>query len=291
MADVHIEAANAKINLALHVTGRRADGYHTLQSMVVFAELADELQAIPAAADRLSVQGPFAAGLGPSRSNLVMKAVAGFRQRWPDLCPRGLDVRLTKNLPVMAGLGGGSADAAATLRLLLAIAGVDVDRAELNDLAVSLGADVPACLLSRPCLVAGIGETVTPLRDFPASFVVLVNPMRPVVTADVFRRLDRHAFAPLPELPESLDRTAMLAMWLEDTRNDLQSAALGLVPEIGDIEARLRRAPGCVFSRMSGSGATVFGLFGSGQLAHLAAQELRREWPDFWIAAAPLVAA
>lgn len=289
MAATLIEPAPAKINLALHVTGRRADGYHSLESLVVFADLCDEVGAMPADADSLEITGPFAAGLSAGASNLVLRAAAAFRARWPEAVPEGLAFRLTKNLPVMAGLGGGSADAAAVLRILARQAATSVPRAALNDLAATLGADVPACLVSRPCEVRGIGEIVRPLRTFPEAYVVLVNPLRPVVTADVFRRMERHAFPPLPALPEGLDRPAMLALWLEETRNDLDAPARALVPEIGPIEDRLSRLNGCMLARMSGSGGTVFGLFGSGSLAHQAAHDLRGHWPDYWVAAAPVI--
>jgi len=198
------EAAPAKVNLALHVTGRRADGYHELESLVVFVDVADEVTAHPAKSDRLRVSGPFAAAAGGGESNLVMRAVKAFRARWPDRLPEGLDVALTKNLPVAAGIGGGSADAAATLRLLAGMAGGDFSIAELNALALSLGADVPVCLLSRPSEVRGVGEIIHPLRSFPTTHLVLVNPLIPVVTADVFRRLEQRTNPPMPPLPSPL---------------------------------------------------------------------------------------
>lgn len=183
------EAAPAKVNLALHVTGRRADGYHELESLVVFADVADELVATPARKDALHVTGPFAAAAGSGDSNLVARAIAAFRARWPDHVETGLSIELHKNLPVAAGLGGGSADAAAALRLMVRLGQGSIWLAELSTVALTLGADVPACLLSRPCEIRGVGEIVHPLRSFPACHLVLVNPLIPVVTADVFRRL------------------------------------------------------------------------------------------------------
>lgn len=286
MADL-AEAAPAKINLALHVTGRRADGYHALEMLVAFAELGDELVARAAKKDVLTISGPFAPALGNGDGNLVLRALAAFRAQWPRRLPDGLDLGLAKNLPVAAGLGGGSADAAAALRLFASLAG-GVPFPDLLELGRGLGADVPMCLYSRPAEVRGIGEIVTPLRHFPACHVVLVNPLVPVVTADVFRRLEQRENPGLPELSDPLTRPAQLALWLDETRNDLEAPAIAMVPVIGELIVQLRGASGCILSRMSGSGATVFGLFGSAAQAHQAAHDLRAAWPDYWVAAAPL---
>ena len=256
--------------------------------LVAFAELGDELTATPAPRDSLTITGPFAPALGNGEGNLVLRALAAFRTRWPGRLPQGLAIELAKNLPVAAGLGGGSADAAAALRLFAAMAG-DVAFADLLDLARNLGADVPMCLYSRPAVVRGIGEIVVPLRDFPPGHVVLVNPLVPVVTADVFRRLERRDNPGLPDLTDPLTRPAQLGLWLDETRNDLEPPAIAMVPVIGDLIARLRGASGCMLARMSGSGATVFGLFGSSAQAHQAAHDLRETWPDYWVAAAALV--
>jgi 4-diphosphocytidyl-2-C-methyl-D-erythritol kinase len=289
VAEPIVEAAPAKINLALHVTGRRADGYHSLEMLVVFAEVGDELEATPAKKDSLSISGPFATGLGNGDSNLVLRALAAFRSRWPGALPDGLTIHLRKNLPIAAGLGGGSADAAAALRLFSAMSEVDTPFADLLDLARGLGADVPMCLYSRPAEVRGIGEIVLPLKHFPACHVVLVNPLVPVVTADVFRRLESRDNPGLPDLIDPLTRPAQLGLWLGETRNDLEPPAISMVPVIGDLIARLRTASGCILARMSGSGATVFGLFGSSAQAHQAAHDLRETWPGYWVAAAPLI--
>lgn len=283
------EAAPAKINLALHVTGRRENGYHELESLVVFADVADEITARPAAKDSLKVTGPFATQAGGGDANLVMRAVAAFRARWPEHVGTGLEIELVKNLPVAAGLGGGSADAAAMLRLMAMIGAGDIFLAELGAVALGLGADVPACLLSRPCEVRGIGEIVHPLRGFPALHVVLVNPLVPVVTADVFRRLESRQNPPLPLLPQPLTRPAQLGLWLAETRNDLEPPAVSLVPAIGALRQSLVRRDGCILARMSGSGGTVFGLFGTQAQAHQAAHDLRDAHPGYWVAAAPLL--
>jgi len=289
LAETVSEAASAKLNLALHVTGRRADGYHSLEMLVAFADLADELEAAPAARDTLTITGPFAAALGNSESNLVLKALAAFRARWPGALPAGLSLRLHKNLPVAAGLGGGSADAAAALRLFARIGQGSFPFADLLAIATTLGADVPMCLYSLPAEVRGLGEIVLPLKQFPAAHVVLVNPLVPVVTADVFRRLARRDNPGLPPRVDPLARPAQLGLWLGETRNDLEPPAMALVPAIADIKRHLAAIDGCILARMSGSGGTVFGLFGSSAQAHQAAHDLRVLWPDYWVAAAPLL--
>lgn len=283
------EAAPAKVNLALHVTGRRPDGYHALESLVVFTDLGDELEATPAAADTLRISGPFAAAVGNGDTNLVLRAVRAFRERWPGRAPPGLALSLRKNLPVAAGLGGGSADAAAALRLLAGLAATPIPESELQALALTLGADVPACLLSRPCVLGGIGETIAPLAAFPACHLVLVNPLIPVVTADVFRRLTTHDHPGLPPLPSPASQLTLLGLWLEETRNDLEPPAIAIAPVIGTLIATMRQRQGCILGRMSGSGATVFGLFGSSAQAHQAAHDLRATYPDYWVAAAPVI--
>lgn len=253
--------------------------------------MADELSARPTRRDSLALTGPFAPALSPSEGNLVLKALAAFRSRWPGVLPDGLALTLEKNLPVAAGLGGGSADAAAALRLFANLATAAVPFSDLQAVAETLGADVPMCLYSRPARVSGRGEVVLPLRDFPALHVVLVNPMVPVATADIFRRLEQRFNPGLPEFGDPMTRPAQLALWLSETRNDLEPPARALVPVIGELIERLATRPGCILARMSGSGATVFGLFGASAQAHQAAHDLRDTWPGFWVAAAPLIGA
>ncbi len=289
MLEPVIHIAPAKINLALHVTRRREDGYHDLESLVVFAALADEIEAVPDKADSLTIVGPFAPGLAAGETNLVLRAIAAFRARWPDAVPTGLALRLTKNLPVAAGIGGGSADAAAALRLMASQSSHAIPVPELSDLAARLGADVPACLVSAPLLARGVGELLEVLPEFPELHIVLVNPLVPLATADVFRRLRAHDNYPLPALPSPLTRPVQLGIWLAETRNDLQPPAVKLVPVIGEIVDHLAAAQGCMLARMSGSGATVFGLFGSSGQAHQAAQLMRAQNPEHWVAAAPLL--
>jgi 4-diphosphocytidyl-2-C-methyl-D-erythritol kinase len=283
------EAAPAKINLALHVTGRRADGYHALEMLVAFADVGDELAAVPARKDSLSITGPFAKALAGAEGNLVTRALAAFRDRWPGALPDGLALTLSKNLPIAAGLGGGSADAAAALRLFAQMSSEPVAFPDLLALGQTLGADVPMCLYSRPAEARGVGEIVLPLQHFPACHVVLVNPLVPVATADVFRRLERRDNPGLPDIADPLTRPAQLGLWLRETRNDLEAPAIALVPAIGGLIARMGQSAGCILARMSGSGATVFGLFGSSTQAHQAAHDFRAEYPGHWVAAAPLI--
>ena len=308
MSEALVEAAPAKINLALHVTGRRSDGYHDLESLVVFAGVADELVAarVPSGwasgpegprdrtqteppLDRLEVTGPFAAAAGSGDANLVARAVAAFRARWPGHVQEGVAIELRKNLPVAAGLGGGSADAAAALRLMADLGAGDIAAGALAEVALTLGADVPACLIGRPCEVRGKGEIVHTLSDFPACHLVLVNPLVPVVTADVFRRLENRDNDGLPALPEPLTRPAQLGIWLHETRNDLEPPAIALVPAIGELIESIAVIDGCILARMTGSGGTVFGLFGSAARAHQAAHDLREAFPGYWVAAAPVL--
>lgn len=286
---VYVEAAPAKVNLALHVTGRRPDGYHELESLVVFADVADEVTLRPSRRDHLRVAGPFATAAGGGDGNLVMRALVAFRARWPDRVAPGYEIELVKNLPVAAGLGGGSADAAAVLRVLAGLAMPSVPTGELAALALTIGADVPACLMSRTCEVRGVGEILHRLDGFPPAHIILVNPLVPVVTADVFRRLESRQNPPLPPLPKPFTRPAQLALWLGGTRNDLEPPARALVPAIGGLIDELSRFEGVMLSRMSGSGGTVFGLFGSASQAHQAAHDLRAAHPGYWVAAAPLI--
>ena len=283
------EPAPAKVNLALHVTGRREDGFHLLHTLCVFTELADYVSASPARSDRLTLSGPFGTDLPNGRANLVVRAVEKFRARFPDHLPDGLDIHLEKHLPVAAGLGGGSADAAALLRLLARMSATEIPDADLFAVAATLGADVPMCLLSRPCEVKGIGEQIRPLSAFPHMHLVLVNPLEEVSTPDVFRRLTSKLNPPMPVIPEPLDRAALVSLWLDDTRNDLQGPATDLVPAIAPIIAAIAATSGCVASRMSGSGATCFGLYGSAAAAHQAAHDLRENLSGYWVAATPLL--
>ncbi|WP_371060622.1 4-(cytidine 5'-diphospho)-2-C-methyl-D-erythritol kinase [Rhodosalinus sp. 5P4] len=265
--------APAKINLALHVTGRRADGYHLLDSLVVFADLGDTLRAAPGATTSLRVTGPMARGVPDGPENLVLRAAA--------LIGVGAELELEKHLPAAAGIGGGSSDAAATLRALSRLSGCAVP----GD-AATLGADVPVCLAARPARMRGIGETVEPVAALPALAAVLVNPGVSLSTPEVFARLAQRENPPLPTpLPRWADAAA-LVRWLSAQRNDLEAPARALAPVVGEVLAALSASPGCALARMSGSGATCFGLFPDREGAETAAAALAR--PGWWVRAVTL---
>jgi 4-diphosphocytidyl-2-C-methyl-D-erythritol kinase len=264
------ETARAKVNLALHVLGRRSDGYHELDSLVAFADIGDVLRFAPAEHFQLVIDGPFAPGLDTGESNLVLKAARAFERQWPQLTVPAT-IRLTKNLPVASGIGGGSADAAATLRGLLRLSGAVPDPGELDRLALGIGADVPVCLRQTACRMRGIGDSISLLTDFPGYPALLVTPGEPVATAAVFQRL---GLEPGQSHAAAIVDADGFAGW----RNDLEPAALALAPVIADVLDRLRRSRGIRHAAMSGSGATCYGLFGSRQEAARAAQDLPAAW-------------
>ncbi|WP_417770213.1 4-(cytidine 5'-diphospho)-2-C-methyl-D-erythritol kinase [Stappia sp.] len=295
--------ARAKVNYALHVTGRRADGYHLLESLVAFPELGDRLTLTPgtrpgsdaAAGPGLTAAGRFAADLGSNaggEDNLALRALRALDARL-GAPAAGYRLHLEKDLPVASGIGGGSADAAAALLLGFELrTGRVPDAPDLDmlaALALQLGADIPMCLASRPALVTGIGERIAPLARFPAHAILLVNPGIAVPTPAVFSRLDRRDNPPLP--PTGYTGFAdfdHLVGWLGETRNDLQDAAISLAPEIGDVLALLRRQDGVRLARMSGSGATCFALLETLAAAHALADEIGARHPHWWVIAAPV---
>jgi 4-diphosphocytidyl-2-C-methyl-D-erythritol kinase len=263
--------APAKINLTLHVTGQRADGYHLLDSLVAFAGMGDRLRVAPAASLSLRVTGPRGAGLPEGPENLVWRAAA--------LAGGQAAITLEKHLPAASGIGGGSSDAAACLRALAALDG----RALPADLR-TLGADLPVCLLARAARMRGIGEEVAPVEGLPALEAVLVNPGLPVATPAVFARLARRDN---PAMPATLPRwrdAAECARWLTAQRNDLEPPAQALCPEIATALAALRESAGCALARMSGSGATCFGLYPSRAAAEAAAARIAAQHPGWWVA-------
>ncbi|UVK38314.1 4-(cytidine 5'-diphospho)-2-C-methyl-D-erythritol kinase [Mesorhizobium sp. AR10] len=284
---MHSEArtwhAHAKINLALHVTGRRADGYHMIESLAVFTRFGDRVETELADSDAFSVSGKYASAVPLDGGNLVVKArdalrdAAGLEQTPP------VAIRLEKNLPVASGVGGGSSDAAAVLRGLAQTWGLSIDDAELAQIGLSLGADVPMCLAAKPLIARGVGDELSIVPGFPALGLVLVNPGTAVSTAQVFAALSRRDNEGLPPLPRTFDFHSV-RNWLEITRNDLEPAALAIQPAIGRALSMLNRA-GSGFSRMSGSGATCFGLFETGNVAKRAAAEIRGREPDWFVAA------
>lgn len=285
--------APAKINLCLHVTGRRADGYHTLESLMAFVGLADRITAAPAAAGSftLDIDGPFAPAIaGASEDNLVLRAARALAGAAGT--DRGAALRLTKVIPVAAGLGGGSSDAAAALLALVRLWGLAdtmaTTGAALGRLALSLGADVPVCLAARPARVGGIGEVLAPVAPLPppsACGVLLVNPAIGVETRAVFAAYDRAGATPGPamEVPVGpFADAAALAAALHPCRNDLGAAACVIAPDIAHVIAAIGASKGCRLARMSGSGATCFGLFDSADTAALAARAIAAARPEWW---------
>ncbi|ESZ63184.1 4-(cytidine 5'-diphospho)-2-C-methyl-D-erythritol kinase [Mesorhizobium sp. L103C131B0] len=280
--------APAKINLALHVTGRRADGYHLLESLVVFTRFGDRVEIEPADADRFSVSGRYATSVPIDDSNLVVKAREALRRQAGQQRTPPVAIRLEKNLPVASGVGGGSSDAAAVLQGLVRTWGLDIGEAELSRIGLTLGADVPMCLAAKPLVARGVGDELSLVPDFPALALVLVNPGVAVSTPDVFNALEKRDNEGLPPLPRAFDFHSV-RNWLEITRNDLEPAAQAIQPPIGRALSLLNRA-GSGFSRMSGSGATCFGLFETGNVAKRAAAEIRSREPEWFVAATRSIA-
>lgn len=275
-----VEHAPAKINLTLHVRGRRADGYHELESLVAFADLADSLSLHPGNEPALDVGGPFAAASGPAQGNLVLKAQAALAERVPGL-KAGRFV-LTKNIPVAAGLGGGSSDAAAALRLLARLNGLAGDDARLSAAALAAGADVPVCLEGKARIMRGIGEELSAVLDLPPLPALLVNPGLPLATRDVFAKFKlkgggkSHADVPR-------EREALIA-WLAERGNDLTPAAAACIPAIDEVLAALRALPSIDLARMSGSGPTCFALFATPAAAIAAVPRLAAAHAGWWAA-------
>jgi 4-diphosphocytidyl-2-C-methyl-D-erythritol kinase len=322
------ELAPAKINLALHVTGRRLDGYHELESLVVFTELGDRISASATANDQFEVDGPFAASVPLDGQNIVVKARETMRAfakghlvpdwgknvpLWRQMMPGGgpamaqntaswwrtqvwrtqhastkeiagsVSIRLTKNLPIASGIGGGSSDAAATLIALNRVWMTNFIPGRLTKFGQKLGADVPMCLVARPLVARGTGDIIAPLDGFPRRPMVLVNPGVPVATPAVFAALSARDNPPLPPLPRNMDFRSLLG-WLCATRNDLEAAATAMAPPIAEALQALR-AGNAAFARMSGSGATCFGLFETPETAMAAADTIRRTRPGWFVAA------
>ena len=275
--------APAKINLALHVTGRRADGYHLLDSLAVFTRFGDRLQIEPAERDEFSVSGHFAAGVPLDSDNLVVKARGALRQEAGPQRTLPVAIRLEKNLPIASGVGGGSSDAAAALNGLARLWKLDIDELGLARIGLALGADLPMCLTAKPLIARGIGDELSPLAEFPALALVLVNPGATVSTPEVFKALSRRDNEALPPLPSRLDFHT-IRNWLETTRNDLEPAARAIQPAVGEALQALKKA-GAAFARMSGSGATCFGLFETGNVAKRAAIDIRGRHPGWFVAA------
>ena len=276
------EFARAKINLTLKVLGRRADGYHDLESLVTFADVHDVVTLEPGAPHALAVSGPFAHGI--AGENILTRALALLGQAEPRLNIGS--VTLEKNLPVAAGLGGGSADAAALLRVVR-VANVNyAAQVPWRDIAAKLGADVPVCLESRPAHMHGVGERLVPVARLPEANAVIINPLQPLPTGDVFRALDAAALGSasrLPPLPPELHRLPDLIDYMRAHGNDLEAPATRLLPAIAEIKAALAAQPGCLLAAMSGSGPTCFGIFADQAHARLAADRIPGSHGGWWV--------
>jgi len=278
--------APAKINLYLHVVGRRDDGYHLLDSLVVFAEVGDELTATEAPDLRLDVDGPFSQGLTGDTSNLVMKAALLLRRELG--LSQGAHIHLTKYLPLASGIGGGSSDAAATINLLSRLWRAEPDRRQLAKLALSLGADVPVCLSACANFVGGIGEEVTPAGKLPPAWLLLVNPGIPTPTPAVFKARGG-AFSTVTRWKEAPKDFGELVEFLARTRNDLTEAATKVTPAIASVLAHLQQITECRIARLSGSGATCFGLFDREEPARRVERHIRDMQPGWWVRAARMM--
>lgn len=284
-----VALAPAKVNLYLHVAGKRPDGYHLLESLIVFADVGDTIEVRPAEELVLTVAGAFGAAVPASEENLVMRAARKLATRAQEVSGDrpGARLALTKNLPVAAGLGGGSTDAAATLLALDRLWRLDSPPEVLGEIAVSLGADVPACLAGGPVIARGIGEKLEPVPALPPIDAVVANPGISLATAEVFERFTGPCsgevrFSTVPS------NAAELIEFLGGTGNDLTEPASALAPEIDDTLGALSELPGCRLARMSGSGATCFGLFDDAAAARAAAARLKEERPGYWVAATRL---
>ncbi|WP_319411048.1 4-(cytidine 5'-diphospho)-2-C-methyl-D-erythritol kinase [uncultured Cohaesibacter sp.] len=275
-------SAPAKINLALHITGQREDGYHLLESLVVFGGAEDRIRFKPAKHLHLSVEGSFAEGLRQEPDNLMVRAARLLAAELN--CPPEADMILEKSLPISAGIGGGSSDAATTLLGLLRLWQRTIADDKLRMIALQLGADVPMCL-EGSCLIAeGIGDALRAGPRLPKDLgMVLVNPRVPVSTPEIFRALKRKNNAPMGPVPSAFLSAVALADWLDNQRNDLEMAAIEQVPVIETVLQALEDDGDCLFARMSGSGATCFGLFATVKHAEYAARRVAFSHPNWWV--------
>ena len=283
------DEACAKVNLTLRVNGRRTDGYHDLESVVAFADCADRLTLTPGSNLDLKMLGPLAQACGDTSDNLVLKAARLLGERVPDM--KAGSFSLDKVLPVAAGIGGGSADAAAALRLLAQLNGLALDDPRIIEVARLTGADVPVCVNSRGCVMTGVGETLEPL-SLPKMPCVMVNPWVPVATRAVFKALGLRNGELLVGVTDVLlqdrwpDGDASLEDWVEAlaaSSNDLEAPAMRVEPVIGKVIAALNATNGAWLARMSGSGATCFAIYENTAEAGRAAEKLRRDHPAWWV--------
>lgn len=263
--------APAKINLTLHVTGQRPDGYHLLDSLVVFGDIGDRITVSPASATRLRVSGPMGGAVPVDGANLVVRAA--------EMMGVAADILLDKHLPAAAGLGGGSSDAAATIRALCEMTGKPAP--DPGDL-LGLGADVPLCMMGSPTRMRGIGDRLDPVETPGNLLMILVNPGVSLPTGPVFSGLRRKDHALMGDMPDARNRGDWIA-WLTDQRNDLEAPAIALAPVIAKVLDELQQSDGCHLARMSGSGATCFAIMGDEKSRDKAVDRLSRKFPDWWV--------
>jgi 4-diphosphocytidyl-2-C-methyl-D-erythritol kinase len=278
--------APAKINLTLRIFGRRVDGFHELESLVAFAPFGDRLTLWPDGSLGLKVSGPMTAGAGPLADNLVLRAARALAERIEGVTLGRF--ALLKRLPSGAGLGGGSADAAAALRLIAKANGLRLDDRRIHEAARATGADIPVCLDPRPRVMRGIGEILSAPMVLPKLGILIVHPGLALPTGPVFKALDlapgeQYAKASSP-FPKAASRDALLA-WLASEHNDLERAAISIAPQIADVLSAIAGLAGCRLARMSGSGSACFGLFESGRAAAVAAKRLAAARPSWWVRA------
>lgn len=278
--------APAKINLFLHVTGKRDDGYHTLQSAVTFTNIGDRIEFSPYDSFLIDVEGPFAHELHSPQDNMVYKAARILADEYKK--PLLGKITLQKNLPVAAGMGGGSSDAATTLIGLYRLWRLPEEYERLQKVGRKLGADVPACIIRKTVWTESIGEKMTRLADMPELHVVLVNPLEPLLTADVFRNF-RGKFSPPLQF---MGRKKTYREWVSDLKiykNDLTDSAAQLCPSILEMINTIAGTTGCLLSRMTGSGATCFGVYETAEEANAAAHKIQHDYPHWWCVSAKTV--
>ncbi len=278
--------APAKINLFLHITGKRDDGYHLLQSLIVFVDVGDTLTFAPHDGLFIDVEGDFATELQSPQDNLIYKAARILATEYH--MPLHARITLEKNLPIASGIGGGSSDAAMTLTGLAKLWGLPEEQDRLLRLARQLGADVPACLIRKPVWAEGTGEKMTRLPEMPKMHFVLANPRVPTRTPEVFHRFDARFSPPI----QFIGRRKTMHEWIADLklyRNDLTDTAITVSPVISTVLQALKETPNCHFSRLSGSGATCYGVYDNHESALAAVNKLRTAFPRWWITAASLL--
>lgn len=278
-------AAYAKVNLYLHVTGKHQNGYHLLDSLVVFANVGDVIEVAPANELKITVTGEYASYV--SADNSVKKAADGLRKHFD--IHTGAHITLHKNLPVGAGIGGGSADAAATIKLLLRLWKINASPKELLAIALLVGADVPACLQSTSLYMNGIGEITEAAPRIPGLHLLIVSNGKQLLTKDVFANFKTAIFTPPAKHLKNFLLPNDVIDYLQDTRNDLQGVAIEMMPEIVDVLKALGQDQNCLLSRMSGSGSACFGLFAKRKYAEDAATKLGQQYPSWWIRAAAIL--